>query len=174
MKMTKSSRRKFLQNAAGAGLGAVALSAFPPSIRKALAIPAFHQTGTIEDVKHVVILMQENRAFDQYFGTFPGVRGFGDRFGIPLPGGRKVWEQLDAQGNVVLPYHFDATQGNAQRASGTPHTWVDTHQAWDGGRMYQWPRYKHPNTMGYFENAEVPFSRALASAFTLCDAYHCS
>ncbi|MDB4985145.1 MAG: phospholipase phosphocholine-specific, partial [Myxococcaceae bacterium] len=172
--MTKSSRRKFLQNAAGAGLGAVALSAFPPSIRKALAIPAFRKTGTIEDVKHVVILMQENRAFDQYFGTFPGVRGFGDRFGIPLPGGRKVWEQLDAQGKVVLPYHFDATQGNAQRASGTPHTWIDTHQAWDGGRMYQWPRYKHPNTMGYFEEAEIPFSRALASAFTVCDAYHCS
>jgi len=168
--MTNNSRRKFLQGAAGLSVAA----SFPLSIRKALAIPAYHKSGTIKDVKHVVILMQENRAFDHYFGTFPGVRGFGDRMGIPLPGGRRVWEQLDASGAVVLPYHFDETQGNAQRASGTPHTWVDTHQAWDGGRMHEWPRYKRSNTMGYFEEAEIPFQRALASAFTLCDAYHCA
>jgi hypothetical protein len=33
------------------------------------------------------------RQFDHYFGTFPGVRGFSDRFTLPLSGGRKVWEQ---------------------------------------------------------------------------------
>ena len=69
-----TSRRKFLQQTATSGLAA-ALSAFPPSIRRALAIPAFHETGTIQDVKHVVLLMMENRAFDSYFGTFKGVRG---------------------------------------------------------------------------------------------------
>ncbi|MDR5671429.1 twin-arginine translocation signal domain-containing protein, partial [Burkholderia cenocepacia] len=46
-----TSRRKFLQQTAGSGLAAAALSAFPPSIRRALAIPAFHETGTIQDVK---------------------------------------------------------------------------------------------------------------------------
>jgi len=64
----RSSRRTFLQ---GTGIAA-ALTAFPPSIRRArraLAIPAFHETGTIKDVKHIVILMQENRAFDHYFGS---------------------------------------------------------------------------------------------------------
>jgi len=49
-----SSRRKFLQGVAGSGLSAAALATFPPSIRKALAIPAFQETGTIKDVKRAV------------------------------------------------------------------------------------------------------------------------
>ncbi len=77
------SKRKFLQAAAGTTAGAAALGLFPPSIRRALAIPANRRTGTIKDVEHVVILMQENRSFDHYFGTLVGVRGFGDRFTIP-------------------------------------------------------------------------------------------
>jgi GMP synthase (glutamine-hydrolysing) len=56
---------------------------------------------------------------------------------------------------VVLPYHLDETQGNALRVSSTPHTWDDAHQAWDGGRLYQWPRYKSTTSMGYFEQAEI-------------------
>jgi len=170
-----TTRRQFLTGAATSGIAAATLAGFPESIRRALAIPAFHETGTIKDVKHVVILMQENRAFDLYFGTYKGVRGFGDRFTIPMPGGRYVWEQQsDAAGTIILPYHLDQTQGNAQRASGTPHTWIDSHNAWDGGRMDQWPRYKRQTSMGYFEETEIPFQRALAEAFTLCDDYHCA
>src|SRR6188474_750080 len=90
-----NSRRKFLTSTATTGAAALALSAFPPSIRRALAIPANNATGTIKDVEHIVILMQETRAFDHYFGTLMGVRGFGDRFTIPLPADRKVWQQLD-------------------------------------------------------------------------------
>jgi len=170
-----TSRRKFLANTATAGASTLALSMFPPSIRRALAIPANNATGTIKDVEHVVILMQENRAFDHYFGTLKGVRGFGDRFTIPLRGDRSVWEQgSDEQGTPLQPYHLDGSKGNAQRFSSTPHTWVDTHNAWDGGRMDQWPRYKKAASMGYFQEAEIPFQFALANAFTLCDAYHCS
>jgi phospholipase C len=166
-----TSRRKFLQSSL---FSAAALAAFPPSIRKALAIPANNRTGSINDVEHVVILMQENRSFDHYFGTLRGVRGFGDRFGIPLPGGRKVWEQqIDANGTVVLPYHLDGQQGNAQRVSGTPHGWSDGQNAWDNGRQHQWPRYKNPQSMAYYKEAELPFQFALANAFTICDAYHC-
>ena len=112
-----TSRRKFLTSTATTGAAALALSAFPPSIRRALAIPANNATGTIKDVEHIVILMQENRAFDHYFGTLMGVRGFGDRFTIPLPADRKVWQQLDDAGNVVLPYYLDSTKGSAQRVS---------------------------------------------------------
>jgi phospholipase C len=129
-----NARRKFLTGTATTGAAALALSAFPPSIRRALAIPANNKTGTIMDVEHVVILMQENRSFDHYFGTLKGVRGFGDRMTIPLPNGLAVWQQLDDAGKQVVPYHLDATKGNAQRVSSTPHTWVDSHNAWDGGR----------------------------------------
>ncbi len=87
--MPDLSRRDILRAAA---IGS-AFSLLPASIRKALAIPANNRTGTLRDVEHVVILMQENRSFDHYFGTLPGVRGFSDRFTIPLPGDRHVWQQ---------------------------------------------------------------------------------
>ena len=169
-----TSRRSFLRGSATTGIAAATLAAFPPSIRRALAIPAHNATGTIQDVQHVVILMQENRAFDQYFGTLPGVRGFGDRFPIPLPGGRNVWQQHGANARLILPFHLDGSVGNAQRVSGTPHDWRDSQDAWDHGRMDQWPRYKNPISMGYFKESEIPFQFALANAFTLCDAYHCA
>ncbi len=169
-----TTRRSFLRGSASAGFTAAAFGAFPPSIQRALAIPAYNATGTLMDVQHVVILMQENRAFDHYFGTLAGVRGFGDRFPIPLPEGRNVWQQRTAAGQVILPFHLDGNAGNAQRASGTPHDWNDSQMAWDHGRMDQWPRYKNPISMGYFEEAEIPFQFALANAFTVCDAYHCA
>ena len=169
-----NSRRNFLKTVTGAGFGAAALAAFPPSIRKALAIPANNATGTIKDVEHVVILMQENRSFDHYFGTLKGVRGFGDRFTIPLPNGRKVWQQQRTNGAVLTPYHLDGSANNAQRAAGTPHAWVDSQSAWDNGRMASWPTHKTDTSMGYFKEREIPFQFALANAFTLCDAYHCS
>ncbi len=164
------SRRSFLK----AGGAALAASMFPPSIARALSIRAARRTGTIKDVEHVVVLMQENRAFDHYFGTLPGVRGFGDRITVPLPGGRSVWEQQLANGTTILPYHLDATLGNAQRVNGTPHSWPDAQNAWAKGSLGQWPRFKQPWSMGYYEEAEVPFQFALANAFTVCDAYHCS
>ncbi len=169
-----TSRRNFLQTATGAGFAAAALAAFPPSIRRALAIPANNATGTIKDVEHVIILMQENRSFNHYFGTLKGVRGFGDRFPIPLANGRKVWQQQRANGAVLTPFHIDGTTNNAQRVSGTPHSWDDSQKAWDGGRMAQWPTHKNDISMGYFKEREIPFQFALANAFTLCDAYHCS
>ncbi|MCR6478281.1 phospholipase C, phosphocholine-specific [Variovorax sp. ZS18.2.2] len=175
-----NSRRKFLTGTATTGAAALALSAFPPSIRRALALPANNKTGTIKDVEHVVILMQENRSFDHYFGTLMGVRGFGDRFTIPLPKGRNVWQQEDDTGRLVLPYHLDQTKGNAQRAGETPHRWENAQPAWDGGRMYQWAKYKradtppHTQAMGYLKEAELQFQFALANAFTICDSYHCS
>ncbi|MGG4624934.1 phosphocholine-specific phospholipase C [Serratia odorifera] len=167
--MPRLSRRTLLHAAA---IGS-AYSLLPASIRKALAIPAHNRTGSIRDVEHVVILMQENRAFDHYFGTLPGVRGFGDRFTVPQPQGRSVWQQQGLE-RPVLPYHLDSRHGNAQRVSGTPHSWLDAQSAWDNGRMRAWPSYKTPTSMGYYRQQELPFQFALANAFTLCDAYHCS
>ncbi|AYQ43891.1 MULTISPECIES: phosphocholine-specific phospholipase C [Burkholderia] len=166
--MTSIDRRSFLR-AAAAG---TAFSMFPPAIRRALAIPANNQTGTINDVQHVVIFMQENRSFDHYFGTMPGVRGFGDRLTIPQPGGTPVWQQSDGK-RPVLPFYLDSTKGNALLVGGA-HSWTDSHSAWDNGRMTAWPASKGDASMGYLRQSDLPFHFALANAFTLCDAYHCS
>ena len=81
--MIDTDRRSFLK-LLGSGAFAVSL---PPSIRRALAVPAHNRTGTIKDVEHIVVLMQENRSFDHYFGTLRGVRGFADPRAVKLPSG---------------------------------------------------------------------------------------
>src|SRR5262249_8398968 len=86
MSNSHTDRRQFLQLL---GLTAVG-STLNANIAKALAIPANHRTGTIHDVEHIVILMQENRPFDHHFGTLRGVRGFSDpravNIHLPLQG----------------------------------------------------------------------------------------
>jgi phospholipase C len=159
---------------------ATAISVFPRSIEKALAIPANRRTRSIRDVEHVVILTQENRSFDHYFGTLAGVRGFGDRHPIPVadrPGleGKTVWLQPGEKAPVVAPFHLDTGHAfGTMRVSGTPHSWPDAQHAWDHGRLRSWPAAKHDHSLGYFSEADVPFQHALANAFTLCDAYHCA
>ncbi|MEQ4575242.1 MAG: alkaline phosphatase family protein, partial [Gammaproteobacteria bacterium] len=63
--MNDLSRRDFLKRLAAL----TAAGAIPPSIGRALALPAVPRTGTLADLEHVVIFMQENRSFDHYFGT---------------------------------------------------------------------------------------------------------
>ena len=85
--MANVDRRKFMQLMGGAA----ALSTLKANIAKALEIPANNVTGTIKDVEHIVILMQENRPFDHHFGTIRGVRGFNDpravSINLPLASG---------------------------------------------------------------------------------------
>lgn len=150
--------------------------ALTPAIARAAGIDARVRTGTLQDVDHVVILMQENRSFDHYFGAFNGVRGFADRFPIPVAGapGRTVWTQ-SAGKRALAPFPLNTAQAFAlMRMEGTPHFWPDAQAAWDQGRMGDWPRVKTDRTMAYYGPGDIPFQYALADAFTVCDAYHCS
>ena len=162
-------RRKFVKML---GAGALA-SAFPQSIKRALAIPAHHRTGTIEDVEHIVILMQENRSFDHYFGTLRGVRGFGDPRAVKLPSGEPVWSQPNGTARV-LPFRPDVPDMGSAFLEDTPHNWADTIKAWNNGKYDQWVPQKGTSTMAYMSRKDIPFHFALADAFTICDAYHCS
>lgn len=64
-------------------------------------------TGTIQDVQHVVILMQENRSFDHYFGSLRGVRGFNDHSALLFESGDNAFFQPQST-NYVLPFHTTA------------------------------------------------------------------
>jgi phospholipase C len=180
--MKPTDRRQFLRGAAGAA-AASTLSLYPPWLRQALAVEPDRRTGTLMDVAHIVVLTQENRSFDHYFGSLQGVRGFGDRFPIPVPGeagvARNVWQQpralQDALPGPVLPFRLNTEWDFAlMRAEGTAHSWPDAQQAWDQGRMGQWTLAKGEHSMGYYTRADLPFQHALADAFTVCDAYHAS
>jgi phospholipase C len=171
-------RRRLLGGGTALAGGALAgAGALPLSLRKALAATlASPPRGRLSDIKHIVILMQENRSFDHYFGARPGVRGFADRAAIRLPGGKSVFYQPDPahpQG-YLLPFRLDTATTSAQGIPSTDHSWRTQHQAWAGGKMDAWVAAKGPLTMGYFTRDDIPFHWALADAFTICDRYHCS
>lgn len=173
----QKNRRNFLKTVA-ASVGVI--GALPPSIAKALSIDANNKKGTIEDVEHIVILTQENRSFDHYFGTMAGVRGFGDRHIVPKADekslkNKNIFLQLSKEETLIAPFHLNTTQSfQYMRVRGTPHTWSDAQAAWNDGRMNKWPKHKENHSMGYYNQEDIPFQFALANAFTICDAYHCS
>ncbi|WIH10675.1 hypothetical protein KM563_06045 [Xanthomonas translucens pv. graminis] len=104
----------------------------PGAIRSALAVPPARVTGTVQDVQHVVILMQENRSFDHYFGCLRGVRGFGDPRPLQLPSGRPVWYQPEAGAGdrYVLPFRLNGQTSSAQSMEGLDHHWKGSHETW--------------------------------------------
>ena len=125
------------------------ISRFRPPSRARSPSPPTTAPGTIQDVEHVVCLMQENRSFDHYFGSMAGVRGFADPFPIPVPDtnllkGRTVWYQRNdtATGSnpkVLAPQHNDTSVNFALiRTVGHACTCIPTRKlAWDHGRLVE-------------------------------------
>lgn len=172
--MIDRQRRKVIKLAAGSAAAMVAASPLSRLIAKTLAIPASSRTGTVMDVEHVVVFMQENRSFDHYYGTLSGVRGYADTATIPLPGGNDVWHQPTVSGGTVSPFHFDTKHTSFPVMSSLPHLWESGHRAWNQGRYDQWIAAKSSLTMGHLARQDIPYHYALADAFTICDAYFCS
>jgi len=133
----------------------------------------------VTDIEHVVILIQENRSFDHYFGMYKGVHGFGDQsvaFEQPYPG-----NTTNAPRGVLLPFHLDTTKTNAACTHDITHDWVPQHQSWNNGAMNGFVTSRLAInssdavlTMGYYTRADLPYYYAIADAFTLCDNYCCS
>ena len=115
------------------------------------------RSGTIADIEHIVILMQENRSFDHYFGTMRGVRGFADPRVMKMPSGSPCG------GSRTAPA-MCCRSGRPSRMSGMtflsdpPHGWIDGHNAWHDGKYDQWIANKGITTMTY-----SPSSRSAVS-----------
>jgi phospholipase C len=130
----------------------------------------------IHKIQHVVVIMQENRSFDSYFGTYPGADGIPIVPSVCVP---------DAElGSCVRPYH-DSTDKNL----GGPHAATDASQDIDGGRMDGFiaraeakmgTTCNAPGTrpcqptgptdvMGYHDQREIPNYWAYAQNFVLQD-----
>ncbi|MFD5115730.1 phosphocholine-specific phospholipase C [Streptomyces sp. NPDC058391] len=169
------SRRRMLALGSGALGAAAAGSVLPPSLRAALA--AEPAAGGMRAIKHVVILMQENRSFDHYFGTLRGVRGFGDRNAVELPSGKPVFEQPGPLG-TVLPFPVrdaaETQRKDLQYIGALDHSWDGGAAAWNNGWMDHWVSAKSAATMAYYDRRDIPLHYELADTFTVCDAYHSS
>ncbi|MFE0735256.1 phosphocholine-specific phospholipase C [Streptomyces sp. NPDC058855] len=170
------SRRRLLTLGGGALGAATAGSLLPPSLQAAMA--AEPPAGGLAAVRHVVILMQENRSFDHYFGTLRGVRGFGDRNAIELPSGSSVFEQPAGAGRTVLPFPVrgaaETQKKDLQYIGDLDHSWSGGAKAWRGGWMDGWVSAKTAATMAYYDRRDIPLHYELADTFTVCDAYHSS
>ncbi|WP_406260256.1 phosphocholine-specific phospholipase C [Actinacidiphila glaucinigra] len=173
--MSDVSRRKVL----GALAGGTALSLLPPSLHQAMAAPM--PRGGMRAIEHVIILMQENRSFDNYFGTLKGVRGFGDRTPLRLPTGGTVFEQPRPGGGEVLPFSarraaLDAgrPESDIQYLGSLAHGFSDANQARGDGWWNDWVAAKSQSTMAYYDRHDIPLQYELADRFTICDSYFCS
>ena len=187
-----------LTSAAGlAGICALAASALaacssvapPPPARPAAVttrpgeLVTGGPTGTyvvpagIHKIKHVIIVMQENRSFDSYFGTYPGVDG------IAMRGGRAVVCEPRPGGGCTRPYH-----DTADINGGGPHGLPDAIADVDGGRMDGFIKQREaarktctnpndpacalgvpPDVMGYHTGQEIPNYWEYAKQFVLDD-----
>jgi phospholipase C len=174
-------RRRLLGYAAGVAATSLAATFLPPNVQRALAAP--RPPSSWKDIKHVVLLMQENRSFDHYFGTMAGVRGFNDPQALQLSTGKSVFYQPDVvhPDGYLLPFHLNTRASSAQKIPSTDHGWQVQHASWNGGAMDKWLEAHRkadaangPYVMGYYNRGDIPFQFALAEAFTLCDAYHSS
>jgi phospholipase C len=135
----------------------------------------------IHKIRHVVVVMQENRSFDEYFGTYPGADGLprrNGRFAVCVPDpARRV---------CVRPYH-----SALNRNMGAPHEHLDAVRDIGRGRMNGFIREArrgfrftcrtqpdapgcslgaaHPDVMAYHDRREIPNYWAYADNFVLQD-----
>jgi len=200
--MPEVTRRRLLGSAARGAGGVLASSLLPPALARAAAEGP--RTGSLKDVKHVVIQMQENRSFDHYFGTLAGVAGFGDPNALvqtdPAPPfnavrGKSIFHQYDPHNpdNYLLPWHLDTRSTSSQAIPSTSHAWTYQHESlnitvggtpgapttalnnnWIPSHFVADGSAHYWYVMGYYEQQDIPFHFALAETFTLCDHYHCS
>ncbi|MFF1272567.1 phosphocholine-specific phospholipase C [Streptomyces marokkonensis] len=173
--MSDVSRRKVL----GTLAGGAALSFLPPSLHGAMAAPM--PRGGLRAIEHVIVLMQENRSFDHYFGTLRGVRGFGDRTPLRLPSGAGVFAQPGSGGGAVLPFSarraaVDAgrPESDIQYLGALAHGFSDANQARANGWWNDWVAAKTQSTMAFYDRRDIPLQYELADRFTICDSYFCS
>ena len=185
------SRRQLLRYFGMLGAGAVvsksaaAWAAGPSGARLVNRAASTKAAGwDLGAIDHIVFLMMENRSYDHYFGHYPRGRGFDDHpahslglFAQDYPGATEL-----VPPNVLLPFHLDSTQG-MECTDDLTHDWGPMHLCWNNGKMDSWVKVHTSSTyegahgamtMGYYEREDLSFYYALADAFTLCDAYHCS
>jgi phospholipase C len=191
------SRRTLLKGGLALGAaGAISTGLSSPSgasLERALAVDA-PRNASLGDIAHVVILMQENRSFDHYFGTLSGVRGFSDPRPIRQTVGGRTYPVFDQFGyqpglgpdpsGFLQPFALQQVfpTENGECTNDITHEWGPQHQSWNNGAMDSFVRAhlaadgleNFAPTMGYFSRKDLPFYYALADNFTICDHYFCS
>lgn len=113
-------------------------------------------------IEHIIIVLQENHTFDNYFGTFPGAEGTqGKSICLPVDEGSS---------ECISPYHDpDLTPVDMS------HSWNSAHQDYDNGKMDAFIYSEgSKETMGFYDSSDLPHYWNAAKEYVLCDQYFTS
>jgi phospholipase C len=118
---------------------------------------------TSSSIENIVIVLQENHTFDNYFGAYPGAEGIvGKSICIP--------SSTSSPSNCIGPFHDP---------NHTPvdmnHNWKSAHQDYDGSKMDGFVLSEGSDeTMGYYDDQDIPHYWNAAKNYVLCDHYFTS
>ncbi len=134
----------------------LSLAAYIPSVNSQTA------TGVLP-IKHVVIIVEENHTFDNYFGTYPGANGINGSVKEPLVPGEPP---------TVSPFHIPGVNVSSDLC----HTWTCAHEAYDSGKLDGFISAQGGSnlSMGYFDYHQIPYYWDYASQFVLLDNFYSS
>ncbi|TMA79362.1 MAG: hypothetical protein E6J72_11535 [Deltaproteobacteria bacterium] len=158
-------------------VASVATAAGAPSCTFAAgALPAdtARLHGTEIPIDNIVVLMQENRSFDHYFGQ---IHFEGQKRVRKVPADASNPDPTNPSGPPILRFH----KTNYCETADLDHSWNGTHKEYDNGKMDGFTAQNVDSTdptgartMGYYDSADLPFYYALYSTFAMADRYFAS
>ena len=149
---------------AAAALGVSVMIAAGVNAHARAALPKPTALVGIHKIRHVIVIMQENRSFDEYFGTFPGADGI--PAGVCLPDPRR--------GGCKKPY-ADHHDHNFNEPHGAGGFYADVNGGYMNGFVAESEKFCKPagpcrtDVMGYHTGSDIPNYWAYASNFVLDD-----
>jgi len=130
--------------------------------------------GTEIPIDNIVVLMQENRSFDHYFGQ---IHFEGQKRVRKVPANASNPDPTNPSGPPILRFH----KTNYCETADLDHSWNGTHKEYDNGKMDGFTAQNVDSTdptgartMGYYDSADLPFYYALYSTFAMADRYFAS
>src|SRR6266571_2611322 len=152
--------------------------------------PAAPATTDLSAIQHIVVLMQENRSFDNYLGH---LRQFDPSLNVDAePPNASNPDPTNPAGPPIQAFHrsenLPSGWGKYCEVSDLDHSWNGSHQEWDGGKMdgfTQQNQYNNPNplgpddpkgsrAMGYYDQTDLPYYYNLYDTFAMGDRYFAS
>lgn len=120
--------------------------------------PAAQSPRTRSPIKHVIIIFQENHAFDNYFGTYPGAYGIPNNTCVPY--------NLSNPNPCIKPW-LDTNPVD----TASEHTWNTSFVSYDYGKMdgFVFATNGSRAPMGYYNNQTIPYYWTYAKQYVLTD-----
>jgi phospholipase C len=122
-----------------------------------------HSSPYNNPIEHIVVILQENRSFDHYFGTYPGANGIPKDVCMPL-------HPKYPEDGCVKPF-----LSTSDISHNMPHTFHSSEVAYNEGKMNGFiVAEKNFNTMSYYDNKTIPYYWELAENYVLADNFYSS